>query len=393
MALPKAKTKKKTAITVPRSYDKAQLGEEPKWFDGMPEVDRDIAVIRTFNWYNYFFSVKELKQDLIEYAKKDLGYTNDKLKMLRASEDFVARNSAGSYVRMHRNGWILNDREKEVIDSNLEELFASGYSKLKEKEKSDEDPQKKPINPHELMFEKFRSTIGQDLFDLETEWVEGNYTQSFDAFGLIKKHDLKGPTLNFIADWVNTRLEEYQEALSGKDPEIKEAYGHMTKANIRAMIKTLNGILSDVDKSKLAQKAVRTTNKTAKKPSTEKLIQNLQYKKEDVDLKIASINPAMIVGAKRLVVVNTKYNTLTEFIAESRDGLSVKQGTSYIENYSTQDSRTVTIPKKSLSECIEAIQSKTQRQLNNYIKNTLKKENQKDISRRMNKDTIILKVE
>ena len=390
----KKKTKKISLSEVPRSFDEKYYGEEPKFFDGIPGNDRELAALKALNWYNYFFSLKELKKDVIEYAKKELGFDSKKIKAMRASEDFITRNSAASYVRMNRNGWELSEKEAALISKNAEELVASGLKKLEKEDpvETDDTTVKAKPNPQQFMLEKFNKTIGQDLFDLETEWVEGNYKATFDAYKLIKQYELKGSTLNYIVDWVNVRLEEFEVALGGKDPEVNEAYAHIKKTELRAIIKQLKTILSDVEKSKQTQKATRTTRKKAK-PSVDKLLERFQYKEDDSELKVASVNPANIIGAKRVVVFNSKYNTLTEFISEKSEGLTVKAGTSYIENYSEEHSRSLSIPKKLVPEAIQTVLTKTQRQFNNFLVNKVNKEKRPEVARRVNKETIILKAE
>jgi hypothetical protein len=56
----------------------------------------------------------------------------------------------------------------------------------------------------------------------------------------------------------------------------------------------------------------------------EKIVARMKFQKEDTSLKIVSIDPAKIIGARELWVFNTKYNILAHYVAETDAGLSVK---------------------------------------------------------------------
>jgi hypothetical protein len=59
------------------------------------------------------------------------------------------------------------------------------------------------------------------------------------------------------------------------------------------------------------------------KPKTaDKVVAKLKFQKEHTELKIVSIDPTKIVGARELWVFNTKYNVLTHYWSEH--GFSVK---------------------------------------------------------------------
>jgi hypothetical protein len=66
---------------------------------------------------------------------------------------------------------------------------------------------------------------------------------------------------------------------------------------------------------------VRKPRKTKPK-SADKVVSKLKFQKESNELKIVSIDPTKIVGAKELWTFNTKYNVLAHYWSEQ--GLSVK---------------------------------------------------------------------
>jgi len=89
----------------------------------------------------------------------------------------------------------------------------------------------------------------------------------------------------------------------------------------------------------LAQEAkVNRKPKAKKTVPAEKIVAKLKYKKADEPLKLVSINPADILGAKELWTYNTKSRKLGKYIASEFADLGVK-GTSIVnfdENKSVQ---------------------------------------------------------
>jgi hypothetical protein len=132
-------------------------------------------------------------------------------------------------------------------------------------------------------------------------------------------------------------LDELLEALEGKDEQLKEAYRHYTKKQLKERIEFFNSLITDAERYGSVTKKTRAPRKP-RPVSIEKKLKNLKFQKEDNSFKIASINPEKIIGCQELWTFNTKYKTLTVFRAIDRGGLQVK-GTSII-NYDESNSFT-----------------------------------------------------
>ena len=123
-------------------------------------------------------------------------------------------------------------------------------------------------------------------------------------------------------------LNELLDALSGSDPQLKEAFGKMPKKKLEAKIFMYNSIVEEAGRYGQVVKKSRVPRKP-RKVSVEKKLKGLKFQKEDATYKIASVNPEKIIGCQELWTFNTKYKTLTVFRASGRGGLQIK-GTSII---------------------------------------------------------------
>jgi hypothetical protein len=119
----------------------------------------------------------------------------------------------------------------------------------------------------------------------------------------------------------------------------------------------------------------------------EKIIAKLKYQKSNEPLKLVSISPADIVGAKELWVYNTKSRKLGKYVAKEFAELSVK-GTSIInfdENLSVQ--KTLRKPEEQLKEFKAAGKVQLRKFLDDIKAVDIK------LNGRINEEVVLLKVQ
>ena len=114
--------------------------------------------------------------------------------------------------------------------------------------------------------------------------------------------------------------------------QLKEGYAHLKKADIKNYTIAIEELLLALDFVIDSAKVNRKPRKSKPK-SAEKLVEKLKYLKTDSKYKLASINPADVIGANELWVFNIKTRKLGKYIAKNIDpkgmmregtGLSVK---------------------------------------------------------------------
>ena len=174
--------------------------------------------------------------------------------------------------------------------------------------------------------------------------------KAFKMLNLLKGKEVKAAHARIIKDLYAGQLAELEELAGGKgDEQLKEAYSHRSKKQIRNLIAFYQEIASACDM--LAQEAkVNRAPRAKKSVPKEKLIAKLQFMKASEPLKLVSINPVDIIGAKELWVYNTKSRKLGRYVAEEFKELGIK-GTTIIgfsETLSTM--KTLRKPEDKLKE-------------------------------------------
>jgi hypothetical protein len=196
---------------------------------------------------------------------------------------------------------------------------------------------------------------------------------------------VKAPHARKIISHFTPKLDEPKLVLSGKAGEdLDEAYSCFTKVNIKKFVAFIEQIIADANRIVNNSKVTRKPKK-AKKISADKLISKLQYKKEDVEFKVVSINPVEIIGAKQLWVFNTKTRKLGVYNAWTTGGLTIKGTT--IDGF-TDNSSSKTLRKP--NDVLQALAKATERKYKSTFDSI--KATEQALTGRINNDTILLKV-
>jgi hypothetical protein len=148
----------------------------------------------------------------------------------------------------------------------------------------------------------------------------------------LKIHEVPGCYATVIIDKLTPVLKEYEIALDRKSKdlqenisdirEIKEGYSHLTKPAISFRIKAIKNMIECAQTHHDNAKKERKPRKKRTITSDMRL-KFFKWKKEDVSLKLVSIDPSKILGAEELYVFDTKYRKITRFVAEGEKGLDV----------------------------------------------------------------------
>jgi hypothetical protein len=208
----------------------------------------------------------------------------------------------------------------------------------------------------------------------------------FSPYDELIKDNHAQSTAKAVVEYYKPILEEARELVEKKTPDLVEAFNHMSIAVRKKYLAFLEHIVADATRYMMAKKATRKVSVPRPK-SAYSQIAKMNYAKESAEYKITSIDPLLIVGARRVWTFNTKYKHLTEFVSNERDGFTVKGST--LQKTDADRSRRITLRKP--QEFLPIIQSNTQKQIKlAYSQLTTKSKPRFD--GRINKDTLIMRV-
>lgn len=377
---------KKTRKRGPSLEDK-YLGTEPN-YHGQELNDEEFknACRQSANYFNYFHNTKSNVPIVLLYAEKELGYSKKDVQALKKVENWKLNQGIGNNIRCFNAGLSLERLGiADNVRDRLSKLLEEGKKIVKEIQN---EPIKVVISPAERMQKKVMETIYYDFDTIVVDsWMDNNFDNiKFPAYGLLTAHGIKGGGINIFRKKMEFELELIMDAYNKTCEQAVEAYEHITKGNKKKMITLLEKIIADVDRLKLNNKSARLPR--AKKPkSSDSQVSKLQFKENDVENKLTSINPIMIPSKERLFVYNTKTRKLTEYLTTSTKGFEV--GGTSIKNFCDKSSRTAKLrkPEDILPHVLTLAPTKINKKVWDNITTKVTVPNG-----RINKDCILLRV-
>jgi hypothetical protein len=344
---------------------RAKVGKDlsPKW-DNVGELSTDQYAKHfriSMEWYRLESGGKELKPKVINWMSAN-GYTKADIANFKKSKDSRCSPTMGAIAACllkgmpeQRADWNDGRSSAEWLKSSINTVLNDSKHDIDEDAVAEAAEANKPNVYVPSIQERLRdAAIGmtgeiEDAIELFQADPEAFDPKSFKMLNLLKAKGAKAAHTRIIKNFYIRNLEELVEAATTKDEQLKEGYSHLSKAQLKKITAFYQEIVSACDM--LGQEAKVNRKPRAKKVvPADKLVAKLKYQKTNEQLKLVSINPADIVGAKELWVYNTKSRKLGKYVADEYKDLGVK-GTSvtgYNETLSVQ--KTLRKPEDQIKE-------------------------------------------
>jgi hypothetical protein len=360
--------------------------KEPKVYSRRSRSGFEAAPQTDFMDFNEYVRTEVDKSEIVDKIK---AYIKAKLPKAKASQllkvpEWVFTCNYGlastiawkEFERPFPNYW----NEAKVVSDKLAYIESQVPLKIEK-----ENQTKVSRSPMDVVIEKASDFIADieevlDFFNTKTFFDWDNYS----VYAELQKIDAPYVVAKRTMDYYTPLIQEFEELITKKTPDLVEAYSFMPVKKRKEYLKVITQIVDDCEKYMASKKAVRKS-RTPKAKSADKQVSSMNYLKESSEFKVASIDPANIVGARRVYVFNTKYRSLTEYFSETPDGLTVSGTT--INGYDVDRSRSIRLRKP--DEILPAILSKSPIQIDNVWSSLTTKPQQ--MTGRINKDVIILR--
>jgi hypothetical protein len=302
-----------------RDTDLKYTGEEPEFMDQPDERSRKFELIKSFNWYNYYFDRKMAKDLLIEYVEKN--FTDTEAKKLKAVSDREVNIPICWLSRLSFRGLSLTEQERTTIHKEVSKLInLSSPVEVPDAVKSTRP------NVQEIMRERAQQAAG----DIEGMFDESMATATDTAIiRVLTEYNVLPQHIGMINDIWTARRKEFEEALGGRDPQLKEGYSHCNKTAIKNMIKFCDTVISGVSGYVTVKKSTKAP-RPRKAISPEKQASKIKYLKEYKELGLKSVPPSKLIGATEVWMYDTEKRKLHYYIADSHVGSMSVKGTTIL---------------------------------------------------------------
>jgi hypothetical protein len=346
----------------------------------------------SMEWYRLESSGKDLKPKVINWMSLN-GYTKDQIKAFKDTKDNRCSVTVGGIAANLLKGMPpvradFNEGRNSAVwlTNQINKIIADGAD-----DSESEVEEIKPAIPQISVQERVREATFSMTDEIENA-IE-NFAKdpelfdpkAFKVLNLLKGKEAKAAHARIIKDFYQRQYNEYLELQEGKCDQLNEGYSHLSKSQIKKITAFYHEILSACDM--LTQEAKINRKPRAKKTiSVDKIVSKLKYAKTHEPLKLVSVNPADIVGAKELWVFNHKTRKIGKYIAGEFSDLGIK-GTS-ITGFDEHKSvaKTLRKPEEQLKEFKTAGKVALRKFLEDIKAVDIK------LNGRINEDTVLLKV-
>ncbi len=393
-----AKASTKTRVTrkhVAEHRSKSQRDLSPKW-DGHESWSADQFskhFRHSMEYYRLEFSGRDLKPKIINWMSQ-AGYTKDIIAQFKKTKDTRCSVTMGAIAANLLKGMPIaradfNDGRStsQWLGEKINEVLIQGKDDIEE-EVADQKNTVPVVSIQDRVREATYAMTDEiedaiESFSADPETFD---PKAFKVLNVLRGKQAKAAHARIIRDFYQRQHDEYIELQDGKCDQLKEAYSHLSKAQVKKIILFYHEVLSACEMLMQEAKVNRKPRAKKSKP-VEKIVEKLKYCKGNEPLKLVSISPADIVGAKELWVFNIKTRKLGKYVTSEFSELSVK-GTSitgFDEHKSVQ--KTLRKPEEQLKEFKSAGKVALRKFLEDIKAVDIK------LNGRINEDTILLKVQ
>lgn len=309
----------------------------------------------------------------------------------------ILKNKEYKFAKAHIAGychWIAEGKDAPQDSINwmegyFDELYDKGLS-IVEEVKAEEAAKPKNVYVPSIQ-ERIKEASGNIIAHIEDEvdkfLEDPKAFKKFDVVKFFRAKQVNQAHARHIRAFYEGILGEYlilQKPASEQDEQLREGYTHLGKAEVKKGIELFQGIVGACDLITAESKATRKT-RSPKPKSADKLVAKMKYCKSDEKYKVASINPADIIGCKELWIFNTKTRKIGKYIANEHDTLQVKGTTLQFFNEKESVAKTLRKPEQQLAE----FNKSGKVQIRKFLSNIKGVETR--LNGRFNNDTVILK--
>lgn len=393
-----SETKKLTASQKHRENAKKDLS--PKWDNAESLTGEQFSknFHESLSYYNLNFTSKDLKPKIINWMGAN-GYSKSQIDEFKNTKDWRTSQTMGSIASCLLRGMpeshpgFNNGRNMaNWLRDRITAVVREGKADTTDADDSVEKTAK-PSAPVVNIQDRIREQAGS--ISEELDYAIDSFIQNPDAFdpksfkiaSLLRGKGAKAAQARYIKGFFEPGHKELTEAYSPTaDEQLKEAYSHLTRKNIKKLLDFYESIVTACDQISAESKVLKKPRKAKVKPA-EDIVKRLKFRVSEDKLGITSVPPAHLIGAQAAVVYNVRTRKIGYYIASNTNGLSVKGTT--LTNYTDKSTqKTLRKPPEQLKEFKGM---NTQKRFETWYAKEVKT-TETILNGRFNEDTVILKV-
>lgn len=370
----------------------------PKWdnHEDLTSAEFMSKFRESMTWYAENKTGKELKPNVINWMSLN-DFDKDTIKKFHSTKDARCGITVGAVASCLLKG-MPKQRHDFNYGKNTAEWLKREIFKIIEEGAYDQPVEDKTevvknINPILSIQDRIRDQAGfmceeiDDAIDTFIINPEAFDPKQYSLVKLLRGKGAKAAQARYIKSFYQFGHNELLELASGTaDDQLREAYRHLSRKNVKKLIEFYQLIMDACDQVSAEAKVNKKPRAKKVKPA-EDLVKKVKFKTSDDKLGIVSVPPSQLIKAQSVLIYNTKSRKIGYYVAKNSEGLGVK-GTSLTNFTEMSVQKTLRKPLEQLKELKE---QNTQKRVETWFAKNVKTTETK-LNGRLNEDTVLLKI-
>jgi hypothetical protein len=369
----------------------------PKW-DNIENLNAEEFLKKfhqAMDWYRLEAGNKNYKPWVLDWMDRK-GYNKNIILQFKKTKDWRCTGTMGAIAACLMKGmpeqflgFNNNKNTAEWLDLQIKQVIQDGLYDVETVEPVEKLKVEIPVITIQDRIRDQAVGMSEEIDQAIDEWIKDPElfdTKSFKMVSLLRGKGAKAAQARYIKSFFEAGHAELLELASGNaDEQLREAYSHNSRKNVKKLIDFYETIKTACDTIIAEAKVLKKVRPKKARPA-EELVKKLKFQMSDDKLSITSVPPAQLIGASGAVVYNTKNRKIGYYIAKTTDGLTVKN--SSILNFTEKSvQRTLRKPEVQIKEFKD---QNTQKRFETWFEKI--KTTDIALTGRMSEDVIILKV-
>lgn len=310
-----------------------QYGPPPTFkLSDAEDADYPTDYAAAMNWCNAALELKDSRLELILWLEQNTDFGRTELDAIKSLPDWKLITH-GNVAYLANNGWPLRTTSFDFLNNGVLECLNEGEEILAAKQQKKQEQVDKPTVSVALTNYldscNLRGVVEDLIFPLGKE----EYTQE-KMLTLVK--GCKAVVTDATAGYLQLMLDEVN--LIGSDDQVTEGYANLKKAQVNKIKKDLDSAITLLKNNRLNAKAVNLGRKKKPRSALQQTLK-MKFKEADDSYNVVSAKPAEMIGARKVIIFNTKTRKIGVYHALDEELGFTAKGTTLLgfdESLSTQ---------------------------------------------------------
>lgn len=307
----------------------------------------DATLTQTISWYRKNSTPEQCKEWLLEYLL-EANMNDDDIASVNTMPA-AAFTNVGPIARLYCRGLVDSDYINKKLSTAIEALLTLYINNgSAARTPSEEDKEVVAAMKSAKADAKLSALIASVNEAIDEFILSGYKSVKFDINDWVKVNKPSPAHLLEIKTFFEPLLRELQESYD--DPELREAYSHLSKPEKNRFCDLLGSI---VGARRTYEKHKERKPREKKIVPQEKIIAKVKHCEVDESLNIKSRKPASVLDASFVLTYNVKYRIVNCLVAKPGEKLTIKGTTILNFNEKTSEARRIRKPEITIPQLLK----------------------------------------